>query len=70
MINCMIPLWETYPVSPDSRAAENIRFCITQLLLSHMSSISQKDKVYYLLLSIIYYLLLIIYYLLPFNCYL
>lgn len=44
MVNCMVPLWSSYPVSPDSRAAENIRFAITQLLISRMSSISHKDK--------------------------
>lgn len=45
MINCMTPLWPTYPSSADSRAAEDVRFSITQLLLSHTTTIKSKDKV-------------------------
>ena len=46
----MIPLWPSYPSSADSRTAEDIRFRITQLLLSHVSSITQKDQVLYQIL--------------------
>lgn len=44
MINCMIPLWPSYPNSPDSRLAEETRHAITRLLLQHVNSISQRDK--------------------------
>jgi hypothetical protein len=45
MLNCMIPLWPTYPQSPDARAAEGVRHSITQCLLHHVTSVTQQDNV-------------------------
>jgi hypothetical protein len=45
MLNCMIPLWPTYPQSPDARAAEQTRYSITQALLRHVPSVTHQDTV-------------------------
>lgn len=47
MLNCMIPLWPTFPQSPDARIAEEIRHQITISILSHMNNIAHQDNVYY-----------------------